>query len=275
MKQALTPLLAAVLLTCLLSGIASADIVWVTLDSGLEYGTGMVVDDPEYSDGTIHVLRIDSKYWDFKLLTAKTVEESRTAKQWAETNSLSAVINAGMFMDDGLTNVGYMKTSTGYNSKRIPKDFQSVLAFSPVASGNVPEIRMYDRKKELLKELVKKYNVVIQNLRLIKRPGKNVWSPKVRRWSESAIAQDGKNRILFIFMRTPLTMPDFNRLLLSLPLDIRCAQHVEGGPEASFVVNHPKLQLSLFGSYETDFIEADTNDRLFPLPNVLGIVKKN
>ena len=77
------------------------------------------------------------------------------------------------------------------------------------------------------------YDTVVQNLRLIKAPGVNVWSNDAERWSEAALAASGDGLFYLVFCQVGLTMPKFNRLLLSLPLGIERAMHLEGGPEAS------------------------------------------
>jgi len=40
------------------------------------------------------------------------------------------------------------------------------------------------------------YSSAIQNLRLIKKPGINVWNRQNRKWSEASIGEDDKGRIL-------------------------------------------------------------------------------
>lgn len=61
--------------------------------------------------------------------------------------------------------------------------------------------------------------------------------------------------------------------LLSLPLGVPCARPLEGGLEAIFVVAHPKLMLSLFGSFGTGFFD-DGNTQALPVPNSLGISRR-
>ena len=111
---------------------------------------------------------------------------------------------------------------------------------------------------------------MIQNLRLVRAPGKNAWAPQLRRWSEAAVAIDKSGRVLFVFARAPHTMFDFNRLLLALPLEVTAAMHVEGGPEASLSVRGP-LRVDLNGSYETGFVENDGIGEQWEIPNVLAV----
>ena len=93
------------------------------------------------------------------------------------------------------------------------------------------------------------YGTVVQDLRLI-RAGQNVWEKQDRAWSEAAVGVDKQGRVLFIFCRTPHTMKDLNDFLLSLPLDLDTAMHVEGGPEASLSIHAGSVNVDLNGRYE-------------------------
>jgi hypothetical protein len=115
------------------------------------------------------------------------------------------------------------------------------------------------------------YASAVQNLRLIKRPGSNQWGRQTRKWSEAALGEDDSGRILFIFLRAPLSMHDFNRELLKAGIGVVAAQHLEGGPEAQLYLHVGKAKLELFGSYETSFREDDSNKVPWPVPNVLGV----
>jgi hypothetical protein len=50
--------------------------------------------------------------------------------------------------------------------------------------------------------------------------------------------------------------------------------YLEGGPEASLYLEANGKKIERIGSYETGFWESDTNEQFWPLPNVIGIVKK-
>jgi hypothetical protein len=128
-----------------------------------------------------------------------------------------------------------------------------------------------DAEEPRLHDRLAAYEVVIQNLRLVRAPGQNAWSKQEKRWTEAAIAVDRQGRILFLFTRTPFSMWELNRALLSLPLGIRKAMHVEGGPEASLSVRGPAFELHLDGSYETAFHEGDDLLGQLAIPNVIGV----
>jgi hypothetical protein len=199
-----------------------------------------------------------------------TVEgPARSAGAWAERKGFAAVINAGMYQMDYLANVGFLRHGSHVNNPRW-NAYQSVLAIGPV-DKQLPAAVILDRDAAGFKEQSARYRTLVQNLRLIKAPGVNVWQPNSRRWSEAAIAMDKEGRILFLFTRTPYEMADFNRRLLALPLGIVRAMHVEGGPEASLSVRAPGMKVDLAGSFETAFVESDGNSRQWALPNVVGV----
>ena len=52
-----------------------------------------------------------------------------------------------------------------------------------------------------------------------------------------------------------------------------CAQHLEGGPEASLYLKYKDIELVYVGGYETSFLN-DTNFGLWKIPNIIGISKK-
>ncbi|MBC8205359.1 MAG: hypothetical protein H8E87_07600, partial [FCB group bacterium] len=82
---------------------------WREVAKGLEIKEFKIELYSPAGDSIITILRIDPELWDFSLLTAsQTGNGSLTAKQWCAKNKLAAAFNAGMFLTDYSTNVGYM-----------------------------------------------------------------------------------------------------------------------------------------------------------------------
>lgn len=244
---------------------------WTSLAPGLEIAFFELPADESPKDSALTVLRVDPRHWQLRLLCASVTAEmpSLTAKQWCELHELTAATNAGMFAVDGRTHVGYLRNEIHVNSA-AKNQYQSVAAFSPKVS-NVPEFRIFDLECTSFDTILKQYDCVVQNLRLIKRPGEDRWSPQPRKWSEAALGEDTAGRALLIFCRMPLSMHDFNQLLLSLPLDLVSAQHLEGGPEAQLYIKHGDFVRECVGSYETGFLPNDANDTAWRIPNALGV----
>jgi hypothetical protein len=174
-----------------------------------------------------------------------------------------------MYLDDHLSNVGHAESGGHVNQARWVSKYHSALALHPKKAG-LPAAALLDLDEPGARGKIADYETVIQNLRLIRAPGRNVWAAQSRRWSEAAVAVDRAGRILFVLARAPHAMIEFNRLLLALPLEVTAAMHVEGGPEASLSVRGP-LRLDLNGSYETGFVESDEIVTQWEIPNVLGV----
>jgi len=243
---------------------------WTNLAAGVEYAQypfGEMQADPDI----LHVVRINPRRARLVALSrTKQDLRKRTAQQWCEDFGFVAVINAGMYDVDLITHVGYMKTPSTVNNKRWNKTYESVLLFDGTASLH-PPAKIMDRS-DLNETILKSFGTVIQNLRLIKNPGINVWEPQSRAWSEAAIAEDRSGNILFLFSRKPYTMFEFNENLLHTGLNVVRAMHVEGGPEASLSLCADTKKLHLAGRSETALHDAGDEDMVqFAIPNIVGV----
>lgn len=225
------------------------------LQPGVEYGTLTLVEKPEAGDGKLHVVRIDPSVATLDLGLASESGAMRTAAQWSAQQG---------------SNVGKLVHGEHINQRSWKKSYQSVLAMDPT-DASLPKAVMLDRDAPGFDDAVKPYRTVVQNLRLIKGPGENVWKPNNRKWSEAFVAMDSSGRLLFCFTRTPYEMADLMTRVLATGLGIVRAMHVEGGPEASLSIRGKDLRLDLSGSYETGFFPRDDNDRQWELPNVIGV----
>ena len=221
----------------------------------------------------IIVLRIDPDLWELSFIGVTNTSESvgKTARGWAETYHLTAAINAGMFDKDGKTHLGYVREGGKVSNPRV-NAYQSVAAFNPRCK-QLPRFRMFDLDGDRVNMdgILRDYGSAVQNLRLIKHPGVNQWRQEDKKWSEAALGEDNKGRILFIFSRSPFSMHDLNRELLSAGIGLVAAQHLEGGPEAQLYVHAGSVELEAFGSFETSFREDDGNNVAWPVPNILGV----
>ncbi|HUI45274.1 MAG TPA: phosphodiester glycosidase family protein [Nitrospirota bacterium] len=243
---------------------------WTMLATGVEYAQypfGEIQTDPD----VLHVVRINPRRARLVALSrAKQDPHRRTAQQWCEDFGFVAVINAGMYDIDLMTHVGYMKTPTVVNNKRWNKTYESVLLLGGTAAP-LPPAKIMDRS-DLNETILKSFGTVIQNLRLIKNPGINVWTQQSREWSEAAIAEDRSGNILFLFSRKPYTMFEFNKKLLQTGLNVVRAMHVEGGPEASLSLCADTKKLHLAGRSETALHDAGDEDMVqSAIPNIVGV----
>lgn len=241
---------------------------WKSLVEGLEIGTFELAQKSAVADSTVRILRVDPTKFELRVLCASELgHEPLTADEWRRRYDLIAVSNAGMFDVDHSSHVGYLRNGDHVNQSKMHPDYSSVAAFDP-------GFRIFDTDEvDFETEIESKFDVVIQNLRLIKRPGENRWSQQPKEWSEAALGEDADGNALFIFCRSPYSMHDLNLQLLDLPINLVAAQHLEGGPEASLEIAFGEFGLSLMGSFETGFNENDNNREFWPIPNVIGVAR--
>lgn len=247
--------------------------IWRELVPGLDLARFPVREPAAPGDSSLVIVRIDPRQWDLGLYCAArdSAGQSRTARDWARARGLSVVINAGMYATDYRSHVGYLRADE-HRGGDLVRSYRSVAAFGPRKEGVAP-FRIHDLEGDLFDPgpLIEQYRFVVQNLRLVRRPGVNVWQESGRRWSEAALGEDTEGRALFIFCREALSMPQLNRLLQRLPIGLVAAQHLEGGPEAQLFLEAGARRLELFGSFETGFREDDANPAPWPVPNVIGV----
>ncbi len=235
---------------------------WQSLSPGIAYRTLKVAEAPQHGDGLLHVVRIDSAKAKVVVRTASAGQGgNKTAGAWADAHRDVVVINAGMYETDFSTHTGLLRSAGHVNNPRWVKAYKSLLT---IRDGRAELTDAVKRPKP-------SKHTVVQNLRLIAGPGKNVWSKTSKRWSEAALAMDKRGRLLLVFSRTPFSMWRFNEILLGAKLGITHAQHLEGGPEASLSIRSEALNVDLSGSYETSFNENDNNKDQWVLPNVIAV----
>lgn len=258
------------ILLCCTSGSSLALEKFTLVSRGLEYG---VFFSSQSGGGRIHVLRVDPRQANLGLVLASQRQvENRTVSEWCRHYRMAAAINAGMFLKDYKTNVGYLRNGEYVQNRRWNRKYMSALAFRPRVPGIAPAVMIDLDSKDAMK-ILGGYNCVVQNLRLMKADQVNVWGKSEKRWSESAIGMDREERVLFIFSRYPLAMWQFNEAVKSLGLGVTRMMHLEGGPMASLSINTRELKLDLAGSYETDTRPDESNSLQWPVPNIIGVLE--
>ena len=269
-----------VILTAILSMVLSPHVIlseddlWKKVDEGLYIREFASLQESKISDSKIIIVKIDPRFYSFKLLCASEHGKIKmTAKKWCQKHNLISAINAGMYQEDGIRNVGYMKNFTHINNPKLNTTYKAVLAFNPIES-TIPEIQIIDLKCQDFERLRFKYQTLVQNIRMISWQQENVWSKQDKTWSMAVLGIDKSGNALFTFTESHYSGYDFVNVLLSLPISIYNAMYLEGGQEANLYFSTNEVEFERIGRH-TSPNENDNIPVARPIPNVIGIVKKS
>jgi hypothetical protein len=193
------------------------------------------------------------------------------ALAWRASRSLVAVTNAGMFHASGAP-VGLIVAGGTARGADNPK-MGGFLAWDPVSPDDPPAIVAgrtcagFD-----LAALRRRYRSIVQSYRFLGCDGASLPWQDPKQYSAAGLGVDRAGRAVFFHARAAVTMAELARALAAH--DLAGALFLEGGPEASLVVHGPSGSLDRVGSYETHFLEDDSNHRFWPLPNVIGLTAR-
>lgn len=269
------PFFLAILWVLLISSNAySQNDPWKKVDEGLYWAEFYPSQKSPVKDSKITIVKINPKFYSFKLLCASDLGKTRmTAKDWCLKHNLISAINAGMYQEDGLRNVGYMKNFSHVNNPRLSSSYKAVLAFNRT-DAVVPEIQIIDLRCQAFEELKPKYQTFVQSIRMVSCQQENVWAKQDNMWSLAVLGMDKNGNVLFIFSEAPYSVHDFINVLLSLPISLYNAMYLEGGLEASLYFSLNGVELDKVGNNGSGLNDSLVRGVVRAIPNVLGITKK-
>ncbi len=274
---ALTPfrtLVVVVFCLCVSSYASAQNGPWKKLEPGLDVGEFRVPHASLMKAPSLTVVKIDPTLYTLKLLCASEYGRVRmTLKDWCQKHGLIGGINAGMYLEDGIKSVGYMKNFDHVNNPRINGSYKAMLAFNRKDPG-IPLVQIIDLTCQDFEALRPKYQTFVQSIRMIGCRQENVWAKQSKRSSIAALGIDKDGDVLFLFAEAPYSGHDFINLLLSLPLSIRNAMYLEGGPPANLYLSTSETELERVGIYGFDPEEEPFRTALRLLPNIIGIARK-
>ncbi len=269
------PFFLAILWVFLISSNAlSQNDPWKKVEEGLYWAEFYPSQKSPVKDSKITIVKINPNFYSFKLLCASDLEKARmTAKDWCLKHNLISAINAGMYQEDGLRNVGYMKNFSHVNNPRLSSSYKAVLAFNRTDAA-VPEIQIIDLRCQAFEELKPKYQTFVQSIRMVSCQQENVWAKQDKMWSLAVQGMDKNGNVLFIFSEAPYSVHDFINVLLSLPISLYNAMYLEGGAEASLYFSLNGVELDKVGNNGSGLNDSLVRGVVRAIPNVLGITKK-
>ncbi len=218
----------------------------------------------------VDVVRADAARFTLTILSPADATDYN-ARDWLLRFHLSAVTNAGMFHPSGAP-VGLVVADGTARSTNNSK-MSGYLAWDPVDASDPPiMLAGRDCPGFDLAKLRARYHSIVQSYRLLGCDGGALPWKDPKQYSAAAIGLDRARRIVFLHARAAITMAELSKELASH--DLAGALFLEGGPEASLVAKGPDAELAVVGSYETGFVENDSNTSFWELPNVIGLVPR-
>lgn len=218
----------------------------------------------------IEVLRVDPARFELRLLSANSMpgHGPRTPDRWLEDMHAIAVLNASMYMTDGLTSVALMRSRGRVNNPTLGRGMAVVLA-DPRESG-LPPARIAEMDRPGFDSLLAQYRTAVQDLRIIaSSPMPHVvWKGSAQTWSQAAIGQDAAGRILFLYSRAPHNPARLGNALLHTDLQLRVLAHVEGSSPAALALSVGRLRKVWYGERSSPLDAASGAEAV---PNVFAV----
>lgn len=251
---------------------ARAEIVWRPLAPGLEFARAQAPGQHRAGDGRVTLVRIDPAKAKLALAMARFEgDKPRTAAAWARAKRFAFAVNAGLYQQDHLTNVGLMRDGRKVNNPKL-NHYRSVFAFNPRRGTEEPFL-LWDKICDQQAAL-RRYETLVQNIRLIDCRKRVTWPASEREVSLAVLGADGADRLVVAFSQSPHTAGGFARLLLRWPLDLRRAQYLEGGRPAQLYLEAGGAELDLNGLCGGTLGCIGVSGAAPEIPNVIGVVRK-
>jgi hypothetical protein len=221
------------------------------------------------------IVRFDLSLYRPRLFTARASGGPRTLDRWVREEGLVAGINAAMYEPDGRA-TGFMIHEDVEESPLDDLRFGGFFSFDRHASvtPTPPVLEMFGRDCPGfdLAAIRARYGTVISNYRLLDCDGHAIAWVDPDRYSAAALGMDREGRLVLVHSRTPYRMRELAEMLADSALGLRQMVFVEGGPEATLIVEAGSLHVREVG-LRRDLppgLEGD-DSTLWSLPNIVGI----
>ena len=166
-----------------------------------------------------------------------------------------------------------MRNGERTNNGRIVSRYGAFFVAGPREEG-LPRAAVLDRDTDDWEHLLPRYDIVVQNFRLMGPEGAQLWPENGPEHAIAAIAEDMNGRILFLHCPDPASVHDFVEALAAhRELNINSAMYVEGGSEASLLLRLPGQFRLWHGMSPASYMFSSRGDAI-PLPNILGVVHR-
>lgn len=219
----------------------------------------------------ITIVRFDPAQFRPVLLTARDDGGSRTLDRWVHDAHLVAGINAAMYEPDG--SASGLCVRRGVEESPDDPLFGGFYVLEPIAATTTSFTMMgRDCAGFDLAVVRAAWGSIVATYRLLDCDGHPIAWVDPDRYSAAAIGMDHEGRFVMVHSRTPYRMRELAEMLGASSLGFTQLFFVEGGPEATLIVDAGDLHVREVG-LRRDLpagVEPD-HDVLYSLPNILGV----
>lgn len=207
------------------------------LAPGLELGLAHLPESKArgHDDAVFVVLRVDPGTYSFSLHMAGGAEGALSPAQWSGRQNLCAGINAGMYLPDKSTSIGYMRAGKVLGNPKMGDRLGAFFVAGQRKKG-IAAVDVIEREGTDWRGCLQDYNIVVQNYRLMDSNGRTLWAEKGRAHSSAVVTKDARGRILFILSQEPLPVERFISYLKGFSLSPGVVMYVEGSAQACLFV---------------------------------------
>lgn len=250
---------------------------WVSLDTGLVYTERDGPRKAVVNDSKISILKINPTLYSFKMLSGTQIDSvSRCVVDWAGLENLSVVINASMYdLRRKQFSKGYLRNTMDYaNNANFWEGYNMAICFNPIKK-DLPNFDVVDLKCTPFEQVKKNYASIAQGMRMIDCDGIPLsWNKNPQSCSQLIVCKDLIGNIYYIFTRSPYTHTEMIQFMMGFETKLVSAIYLEGGPQTSLLIDTDTHRIEKLGSFVSRTYPTDKNAEFWPLPNVIGIVKK-
>lgn len=255
------------------TGISAGQIIlpaWKTIRSGLEATAVPFSFEVNCGDSLVRLFRIEKKAACLRLACAAILDnQASTAPGWAEKGGFDLVFNAGMYLPGTMKAAGRMAVKgTLIQAKENP----NFGAWFQLDGQGRQGFALQDKSCHPARPDSGVFASRFECMRMLDCNGMPVsWNKKRQSCSMLVAAEDSAGNFILAFCRSPMSQNQMAKFLARLPLGLRSALYLEGGPETSLFIKAPSGDISLVGTYVSGTWERCDNREFRRLPNAVGI----
>jgi hypothetical protein len=244
---------------------------WTRLSPGLELARIPFSFEILCGDSAVTLFRIHRESAGFHLHSANgRGKKAMTAEDWAESEDADLVFNAGMYIPGTRKAKAQMMASGKWIQKESLSSFGGIFFLDGPTQQS---FLLADKSSLKAGEEKTDFDSYFECMRLVDGNGIPLsWEKKKQRCSMLVAAEDSSGNFILAFCRSPMLHSVMAKFLSDLPLGLRNAFYMEGGPETSIFLRLPNGQkFKWIGTYVSETWERNDNQEFRTLPNVVGI----